>query len=369
MFQFLTFQISPEQPTFNNSTWNKCCPVGKTLIGRDCEDSKELIKEYHPPIINATFYSTECIEDSEVINFIMTPVIRMPQNQSLYYDEIMYGDHLYILQNGSLLIVFDNMMSGYGVYDEYCLDLNPETHSFFALVYTTDLEKQIVTGIILDKFYKGIALIMTISFCCLIITSALYLLVPRFGTLHGRSFALHTMNLALGYVITASMYYKWDGNTSMTGNDYLQYFVSAAFMWQLTMCIDTVINVWYYIPKNISPIEGRYRGWIHFAAYVIFSQTIPFLFIIRKDESDTPVSYYMSTLGETNHGGQWRFFGPILFIVVLCCGLFAVIYYGFRKLNSIQSFAYIIRMKLRKQKREEIEMPFCSKEMEYVKDA
>lgn len=164
------------------------------------------------------------------------------------------------------------------------------------------------------------------------------------------------------------MYFKWDGHSSkMEGNAYLQYFVSSAFLWQFTMCVDTLINVWYYIPKKISPIEGRYRGWLHFGAYVLFCQCIPFLFIIHHDNDS--INYYMSTVDAVDHGGQWRFFGPILGIIVLCIGMFAGIYYGFRKLNEIQSLAYIIRMKLRKQKREVIAMPFCSKEMEYVKDS
>lgn len=335
---------------------------------KTCEIGQGIVTKFRPPVINATFF-VDCIEDSEVFTFPMEPRIYLSQNNSMLYDEVNYGDHLYILQNGSLLIVFDNMQGGYSIYSDYCLDKDPKTDSFFALVWTEDAEQQIVQGFVLSKFYRGIALIMTFSFCCLLFTSALYLMVPRFGTLHGRSFALHALNLALGYVFTASMYFKWDGHSRMEGNEFLHYFVSAAFVWQLTMCVDTVINVWYYIPKKISPIEGQFRGWIHFAIYVVFSQSIPFLFMIGSSEDATQTNYYMSTLDEENHNNQWRFFGPILAIILLCVALFAVTYYGFRKLNSIQSFAYIIRMRLKMQKKEVIEMPFCSKEMEYVKDS
>lgn len=367
---FLTiFQILQEQPKHGPATWNKCCPEEQVLTPtKTCEMMLGFVTRYVPPIINATFFN-DCIEDSEVINFTMKPKIYIPQNPAMVYEESSNLDHLYILQNGSLLIVFDNMLGGYGIFNDYCLEIDPNTHTFFALAWTPDVHNEIVTGIVLSKFYKGIAFIMAISFCCLIITSALYMLVPRFRTLHGRSFALHTLNLALGYVFVAAMYFKWDGRSKMEGNQYLQYFISAAFMWQFTMCVDTVINVWYYIPKKISPIEGRHRGWIHFAIYVAFSQSIPFLFIIHHDKDSAPVNYYMSTLGEENHDDQWLFFGPILGIILLCVGMFGMIYYGFRKLNSIQSFAYIIRMKLRKQKRQEIALPFCSKEMEYVKDS
>lgn len=324
-----------------------------------------ILPKFNPPLINATFFK-DCIEDSESFKFPIERKIYIPQDKSMLYDE----EQLYILQNGSLLVVFDNVADGYSIYTDYCLDVDQKTHSFFALVWTPEAQQQIRTGVVLSKFYKGIAFIMTFSFCCLLFTSALYLIIPRFGTLHGRSFALHALNLALGYVFTASMYFKWDGHSRMEGNGYLHYFVSAAFMWQFTMCVDTLINVWYYIPKNISPIEGQFRGWIHFAIYVVFSQSIPFLFLIASTgEDSSSVSYYMSTLDDENHDDQWRFFGPILAIILLCIGMFAAIYYGFRKLNSIQSFAYIIRMKLRKQKREDIPMPFCTKEMEYVKDS
>lgn len=337
-------------------------------MGKTCEKVVGIPTAFRVPIINATFYS-DCIEDSEVIDFYLPTAVYLPQNKSVIYNEREYNDQLYILQNGSLLIVFEDMQNGYSVFTDYCLDIDPESHTFFALVVSSAVSQEIVTGIVLSKFYKGIAFIMAISFCCLLVTSALYMIVPRFGTLHGRSFALHTLNLALGYVFTATMYFKWDGSSRMEGNEYLQYFVSAAFMWQATMCVDTLINVWYYIPKKISPIEGRYRGWIHFGIYVFFSQSIPFLFIIHHDKDSAPVNYYMSTLGEENHNEQWKFFGPIFGIIVLCIGMFAAAYYGFRRLNSIQSLAYIIRMKLRKRKCEQIEMPFCSKEMDYVKDS
>lgn len=335
---------------------------------KTCIKLPEIIALFRAPIINATFFDN-CIEDSEIINFTLPAEIYIPQKQTFQYDEADSLDHLYILQNGSLLIVFENMLTGYEIHSDYCLDLDPKTHTFVAMVSSDYEAPEIRTGVVLSKFYKGVACILTISFCCLIVTSALYMIVPRFGTLHGRSFALHALNLALGYVFTASMYFKWEPNSRMEGNEYLQYFISAAFMWQFTMCVDTVVNVWYYIPKKISPIEGKYRGWIHFAIYVLFSQTIPFLFIINPNNDTPEVNYYMSTLGDDSHNAQWRFFGPILAIIILCVAMFAVIYFGFRKLNSIQSFAYIIRMKLRKQKREEIEMPFCSKEMEYVKDS
>ena len=366
--------MQDEQPKFTNqSSWKKCCPEGMVLAeDKACvaiAESEAIA--FRPPIINATFF-TDCIEDSETIDFLMRPLVYMPQNQSMLYDEGDYGDHLYILQNGSLLIVYENMETGFGVFSDYCLDINPKTHTFFALVYSPEMHRDIQTGVVLGKFYKGIAIIMVTSFICLVITSALYMCVPRLRTLHGRSFSLHGMNLALGYIIIASTYFKWEGNqkSPMEGNAWLQYFVSAAFMWQFTMCVDTLINVWYYIPKKISPIEGKYRGWIHFGCYVAVSQLVPLFFIIHHDESSTTVNYYMSTLGEENHDDQWLFFGPILFIILLCVGMFVATYYGFRKLNSIQSLAYIIRMKLRRQKREdEVPLPYCSKEMEYVKDS
>lgn len=327
------------------------------------------MKKFRPPFINATFYN-DCIEDSEVINFTLDPESFLSENRSLVYDE-SNGDHLYILQNGSLLVVFESMLLGYDIFSDYCLEMDQQTRKFFALVWGAANETEMVSGIVLSQFYKGIALIMIVSFCCLIVTSILYVIVPRFGTLHGRSFTLHTFNLAMGYIFTAAMYFEWDGHSKMEGNSVLQYFISAAFLWQFTMCVDTLINVWYYIPRKISPIEGRYRGWIHFACYVLFSQGFAFLSIIHHhgEDSNAPVNYYMSTVDDQNHNDQWKFFGPILGVIIVCCGMFTGIYYGFRKLNQIQSLAYIIRMKLRKQKREdEIVMPFCSKEMEYVKD-
>lgn len=361
-------QLHPEQPKLQSPlSWFKCCPEGQMLnfTTRTCELHDGLVTKFRPPIVNATFYQ-DCIEDSEVINFNLKIDVFFPPNKSLMYEETQ-GDHLYILQNGSLLIIYDTMTSGYDIYTEYCLDNDPTNDKFFALVRQLDTQNELVSGFILTRFYRGIAAITIISFCCLLITSALYMIVPRFGTLHGRSFALHTLNLSVGYIIIAAMYFKWDGHSSkMEGNAYLQYFVSSAFLWQFVMCVDTLINVWYYIPKKISPIEGRYRGWIHFGAYVLFCQCISFLFIIHHDNDS--INYYMSTV-DVDHSGQWRFFGPILGIIILCIGMFVGVYYGFRKLNEIQSLAYIIRMKLRKQKREIIAMPFCSKEMEYVKDS
>lgn len=358
-----------DQPKFNvnSAKWNKCCPDGETLTTKRTCEKHNITFAFRPPLINATFFR-DCIEDSEVINYQMEAVPYLLSNKSLVYEEIQ-GDHLYILQNGSLLVVYATMLDGYDIHSEYCLDIDPSTQTLFALVYTNGSELELKSGFYMSKFYQGIACIMIVSFCCLIVTAFFYVIVPRFGTLHGRSFALHSLNLAMGYIITSSLYMQWDGISKMGGNVYIQYFVSAAFMWQLTMCIDTIINVWYYIPRKISPIEGKFRGWIHFALYVIFSQSIPFFFIIHHGEDSADINYYMSTLGEENHDDQWYYYGPILTIIVLCIGMFVAIYYGFRKLNEIQSFAYIIRMTLRKQKKEEIALPYCSKEMEYVKDS
>lgn len=78
---------------------------------RSCDLGDGLVTKFKPPIINATFYQ-DCIEDSEVINFNMKLEVFFSTNTSLLHEEVT-GESFYILQNGSLLIVYDTMNTGY----------------------------------------------------------------------------------------------------------------------------------------------------------------------------------------------------------------------------------------------------------------
>lgn len=341
--------------------------MGMTLFRKECVlASPQITAAFQPSIINATFYQN-CIEDSEEVNFNLTMAFDSPcHNRTAFEYTVAAGDKLYVLQNGSLLVVYEEPESGYDIFSRYCLDVDMKTQTIFALQCEGDIVKEYRSS--LGKFYKGVAVIMILSFVGLIITGTLYIIVPRFRSLHGRSLVCHLFNLSMGYLLTSINYFKGVEENRNSEIHFIHYFISAAFMWQLVMVVDTCINVWYYLPKQISPVEGRHRGWIHFLIYFLFSQLVPILFTLHG-ESDNDVSYLLSTLSDDNHDDQWYFFGPILFIIVLCFALFVVVYFGFRELNEIHSLAYIVRMQLKRRNIEEPSVNLCSKEMQYVKSS
>lgn len=114
---------------------------------------------------------------------------------------------------------------------------------------------------------------MAISVPCSIIVAIVYVLLPDFNDLHGKSLSFYSLCLATGYLLLS--YVLFSGDQRGILGYIIQYFMLAAYFWVLFMIIDIAIQVWIYLPKHI---ESNYEG-IRLIIYFMLSQGMPLLFV------------------------------------------------------------------------------------------
>lgn len=122
------------QPVYSPAArLRKCCPQGENLDVSRTSGRLECGKEntkFEVPVIDAVFYQ-HCIEDTER-HIQLEYEIGVPCADALLYSAV-YGDLLYVLQNGSLLRVRQDY-SSYDVSDEYCLDMHHDDKVLTAFI-------------------------------------------------------------------------------------------------------------------------------------------------------------------------------------------------------------------------------------------
>lgn len=280
------------------------------------------------------------------------------------------GDLLYVLLNGSLLIV-NEKFEWIEIRDEYCLDTD-DNGVLSAIVCPDELGSSTPDAEVTYAQLIFLAICMLISIPCLLVTSFFYLAVDDLRTLHGKSLACHCLCLALRFIlITIIQLHIAVQNLSNFSNYFIymiQYFILAAFFWQFVMSVDIVINVWYYLPKNISP-KGTLRGWIHFSIYSTLSMILPIVFIIAaisRHERETP--YFLKGIHWDAYSNQNFYILPVIVLLCLCFCCFIGAYYGFQQLNELNIMAWLMKMNpIKKHDNEVHTTKLCTKEMEYVK--
>lgn len=135
------------QPRFTDSArLKKCCALNEMYVPIPGERDKCGIANvtFEPVIVEAVFYE-HCIEDTEkVISLENKYGNPCGDHEALKYS-LESEDHLYVLQNGSLLIVYENF-SGYDVFDEYCLDMDRDNKYLTAIVCNQSYVSQASTA-------------------------------------------------------------------------------------------------------------------------------------------------------------------------------------------------------------------------------
>ncbi|XP_055692388.1 probable G-protein coupled receptor Mth-like 14 [Lutzomyia longipalpis] len=367
----------PTQPELTEaSAIRKCCPAKENLIHNDPKNHgcHATTQPFMPPIVNATFYEG-CIEDEETSSLRLPERYGNPcaQRQSFVYSR-HDGDVLYVLLNGSLLVV-NERFEWIEIRDEYCLDTD-DNGTLSAIICPDEYGSSTPEAAVTQAQLVFLAICMLISIPCLLVTSFFYFTVDDLRTLHGKSLACHCLCLALRFILIAIIQLHIAGESDVTFSNYfiymIQYFILAAFFWQFVMSVDIVINVWYYLPKNISP-KGTLRGWIHFAIYSTLSMLLPIVFIcaaMARHEPETP--YFLKGVSWDEHSNQNFYILPVIVLLCLCFGCFIGAYYGFRQLNELNIMVWLTKMKNTFNRKHEPDTHFtklCTKEMEYVKQS
>lgn len=197
--------------------------------------------ENHPfkaKTINASFYEN-CIVDKETsihlnysIGYDCDPNSNEKNQWTLLYGSL-YGDILYVLQNGSLLRV-DEGYSDYDVFNNYCLDMDRESGELVAKVCISG-PKEVFRA---EAYLYSTCL--WISVPCLLITAFLYLQIKEFRDLHGKSLASLSICFAIAYTLLIFAQIHVTNEISHL----IQYFLLASLCWLLILCFDICFKTW-----------------------------------------------------------------------------------------------------------------------------
>uniref|UniRef100_A0A182K0V8 G-protein coupled receptors family 2 profile 2 domain-containing protein n=1 Tax=Anopheles christyi TaxID=43041 RepID=A0A182K0V8_9DIPT len=342
------------QPTYVSreaSVIRKCCPRGESLVSEhskyvSCQ--KDAPSSYVPQAIVAQFYQ-DCIEDlEEEIQLEVRYGNPCPAEGAMISFGQRTNDTLYVIQNGSLLVIYG--AKDYNVYDTYCLDYDRDDGTLVG--YVCPSEVQVMVDLVKGQlFLLTICLIVAIP--GLLVTALLYIIIPKLHDLHGRALAMNCVNFAIALLLECFFQYRNRGKRmlmdDMVLENYAEYFILATFFWLLVNCANNCFHAWYYVPRGKkSNTTEEYR---RFALYAAFAQLIPLWIILCYSTTPTgtpAIKHYL--------------FIPIG--VTLGLGLLSLLMtlYGLRQLKASYYYVHEIRQRLLLEERvDEVcqYMPVC----------
>lgn len=329
MFCFVCAQVLPKQlqPVFTpDARLRKCCPLGQSY-NRSGAERPECAADnvrFAPTLVDAVLYEN-CIEDTELptrLDYAIGDECNNVTNPNVFYYSKKYGDLLYVLQNGSLLLV-DAHPKGYNFYitNNYCLDMDRDGGAVTAIV--CQRREVVVT--------RGEALIyascLLISVPCLLLTAFLYCWIDDLRDLHSQSLACHSVCLAIGFVFLAGV--QIHANVSIVTTYFIQYFMLACYIWLAVLCADVCTQVWYCLPRNLTQCCETQRK--YFVIYLLVAFGVPLLPVVLaycNGVAGVPM-YYLKGIESTIPTTHVFFFPPIAFVLIVCTGLLGAAYYGF----------------------------------------
>lgn len=198
--------------------------------------------------MNATFYEN-CIEDNESgprLDHVVIDACEVnnnnnkgPKNQMVLYSKL-YGDLLYILQNGSLLTVDENF-EGFEVHNNYCLDMNRNDGNLYAIVCDRKSNQQTKTNRVLRAEAYLYSTCLLISVPCLLLTAFFYIKIDELRDLHGKSLACHCICLAIAYSFLIIIQFQQD--ILLTITYFIQYFLLSCITWLCVLCFDICFKI------------------------------------------------------------------------------------------------------------------------------
>ncbi|XP_053684560.1 uncharacterized protein LOC128734398 [Sabethes cyaneus] len=244
------FPLSPQQPVYDkNSHIKKCCPFGEIFapLGSGHFRCVPGERKLDVETIYAVFYGdSECIEDKEnELHFNYEPNDSCLGNNLTFQYSKEQGDELFVIQNGSLLVLEPGGFMS--VFDWYCLEVDTGSR---LLAKACDEVPPIVLRSTAALIYAG----MVVATATLLFTCLVHALVPRLNDTFGYLLAGHSASFLLGLIM---MTLAVCGDRCIDGNDVvpLQIFaqiflVSAVFIF-LLMNVHNYAYGAYYLPNGL----------------------------------------------------------------------------------------------------------------------
>ncbi|XP_001983170.2 probable G-protein coupled receptor Mth-like 14 isoform X3 [Drosophila grimshawi] len=311
----------------STSRVRKCCPLGENLDFYRENQSDSMcdgaVLSFEPTIINAVLFDN-CIEDLEIFTELPYEVGN-PCNSSFQYDDT--EDLLFILQDGSLLIIDKNGNESYTVEENYCLDQDKSGH-MLAFICITQVDEVSKAKIII------VAVLMLVSMPCLLLVSYLHLTLRLLRNLHGWSLALMSLCLACGYFVYSVVHIYGIPSGGFIGY-VIQFFILSFFFWYLCICCNVLLNIWYKLPYYIQ----FNKTWtiLNFGAYCVFSITGPAILVSLTVQKGLPgmPSYFLQGLTESIRESQRYFIPPVSTILGLSFLVMVISFFGFQRIKSV----------------------------------
>ncbi|KAH8380250.1 hypothetical protein KR009_009684 [Drosophila setifemur] len=297
---------------------NLCCPWGFVYDGDACFNNTQDHRMWPKPELNVTFDGniTRTVNISE--QFALQSFRPCAQMFGLQPEVTEYDAYL-IFQNGSMLRKDDQLLLEK---NQFCLvpTYVNETDLFYILNPANCDSKNDQSAV---RIFNTYAMIFSVPF--MLLTIAVYLLIPELRNQHGKSLVCYLMGLSVGYTTLCvvqfsreiepdSMACKSFGYTSYT-------FFMAAYLWLNVISFDLWHN--FRGTRGINRFQEKKR----FLFYSLYAWGLAVVFLAftlyAQEISDWP--YYLKPgigggtfcwLDMTSWSALIYFYGPILVIVV-----------------------------------------------------
>lgn len=308
----------------------KCCPLNHSYEKSNVTGRRECVLTnvaFNATIIDAIFYD-KCIEDSEKpvhldyeIGNSCDQMASQVQKVDVFFYNADMGDILYVLQNGSLLLVdAERTRYGYFIFDDYCLDMHGPEKILTAIVCVRPVAA-VSRG---EAFVYATCLLVSVP--CLLLTAALYFCIDELRDLHGKSLACHSICLAMAFIFLSMV--QISGSASSVICSGIQYFMMACVLWLTCMCADVCSQVWYCLPRTII-VDKKWKQ-MYFIGYCIISfglPVIPVCIARSKQVLGVPL-YYLKGISSNAPSTHLYFIPPIAIALTISFALLSYAYYG-----------------------------------------
>ncbi|XP_070071865.1 G-protein coupled receptor Mth2 isoform X3 [Drosophila takahashii] len=270
-----------------------------------------------PPMLNVTFRNQSELLVNMFHQFAIQSFRPCPKMFSLQPD-INYWDNYAIFENGSMLRVDDGLIIRK---NEFCLvPAYVNESDLFYTIRPANCEMQDDRGTV--KLINAYAMLFSIPF--MMLTIAVYLLIPELRNQHGKSLVCYLVGLSVGY--TALCYvqlYKIDAtSTECVVLGYTAYyFFMGAYLWLSVISFDLWHN--FRGTRGINRFQEN-RRFLFYSLYA-WGIAVAFLaFTYTAQELTHWPPYLKPGIGDgtycwldmTNWSAMIYFYGPIMAIVV-----------------------------------------------------
>ncbi|XP_065077856.1 uncharacterized protein LOC135701074 [Ochlerotatus camptorhynchus] len=271
------FEISQQQPVYDkDSHIKKCCPFGEIFEQVSAGRLRCTPGEHKLDIdtVYAVFYGdAECIEDKDnKLHFSYEPSNACFANNLTFQYSKDQGDEMFVIQNGSLLVIADGQFMA--VFDHYCVEVDVSGR---LLAKACDEVEPIVLKSTAVLIYVG----MAIAAIGLVLTCVAYAFVPKLNDLFGYVLVVHAGSFLVGMILT-SLAVCGDRCVLRGDADVLQIFghvflMSSVYAF-LMMNVHNYVYAAYYLPNGLEFDPKNKRDVFLFIA-VLYTITIIPMFL------------------------------------------------------------------------------------------